>query len=51
MKINEIFETVRAAKNVSYAINEGRDPSRRDLTVLGIADIFDARKRARKPID
>lgn len=51
MNLNGIFDTIRAAKNVSYAINEGRTPTRRDLAVLGIADIFDTRQRARKPVD
>lgn len=51
MNFNGIFETIRAAKNVSYAVQEGRTPTRRDLAVLGIADIFDTRQRARKSID
>ncbi len=51
MNLNRIFDTIRASRNVSYAINEGRKPAQRDLAVLGIADIFDAHRRARKPID
>lgn len=51
MNLNRIFETIRASRNVSYAINEGRTPAQRDLVALGIADIFDARQRTRKAID
>lgn len=51
MNLNRIFETIRASRNVSYAINQGRTPAQRDLTTLGIADIFDSQNRTRKSLD
>ncbi len=51
MNINRLLQSVRASRNISYAINEGRAPNRQDLAVLGLDDIFDARQLRRKPLD
>ena len=51
MNFNSIWQSVRASRNISYAINEGRAPNRQDLAVLGLEDIFDAGRLRRKPID
>jgi hypothetical protein len=50
MNFNRILQSIRASKNISYAINEGRAPRQRDLAVLGLEDIFDAQRHCRKPL-
>lgn len=47
MNLHRFFETVRASKNVSHAVKEGRTPAPHDLAALGLAEIFDARRRTR----
>ncbi|MCR9136044.1 MAG: hypothetical protein NXI27_08620 [Alphaproteobacteria bacterium] len=47
MNLNRFFETVRASKNVSHAVKEGRTPAQHDLVALGLVELFDARQRTR----
>ena len=51
MRITRILDAIRASKNISYAVNEGRAPRRQDLAVLGLEDVFDVHNRSRKSID
>jgi len=50
MRLTRILDAVRASKNISYAVEQGRAPKRRDLAVLGLEDIFDAHNARRKPL-
>ena len=35
---NDIFESVRASRRVSNALNNGRKPSHKDLRALGVSE-------------
>ena len=51
MNLNRLFQSIRASRDVSHAIREGRAPSREDLVILGLDEVFDRARLARKPLD
>lgn len=50
MNLRSIIQSIRASRDISWAIQEGRKPDRRDLAVLGLEDIFDRDRNTRKPL-
>ncbi len=40
MNLFRVFQSIRSANNISYAIKEGRKPTQQDLVRLGLQDIF-----------
>ena len=51
MKLTRLLQSIRASNNISCAIRDGRSPSRQDLAVLGLEDIFDSTRNTRKPLN